>query len=996
MNQNENNKRTEIPRRDFLKVVGVGALGWLSTRIPVMAGPFTAEEVGWIIPRDKKLDPAWVKSLFERGVPETYMGEDLRFIGMPVGGICCGTVYLGGDGKLWLWDIFNQEQEGILPKTVNYRGSQVRSRDGSAYVEPPEQFGEVAQGFTLEVNGQKHELDRHGFRSVTFTGQYPIGNVRYEDPQIPVAVTLDAYSPFIPLNAEDSGLPATIMQFTVKNTGNKKLDIALTGRLAKDDMQGRIVRGDGFAFLELASRKTTENPQSEIVFEDWNKENYDGWRVEGTAFGSGPIKKSAIPAHQGDVGGNTERVVNSHATAPGNDVAAKDDATGKLTSRAFKIERDFINFWIGGGNQAGKACVNLLVAGKVVRSATGKGRNRMEQQQFDVRKWKGQEAVIEIVDAQTSGWGNIGVGKITFNDRPARAGKPEEAPDFGTMGLALLGEGDAVTRKLSLAPGESASVNYVVTWFFPNYRKGGRYYAVRFDSALAVAQYVVTNFARLSSETKLWRDTWYDSTLPYWFLDRTFANTSILATTTCYRRKNGRFWAWEGVGCCPGTCTHVWHYAQAVGRIFPEIERDQRERVDFGLALAADGKIGFRAEDGWGYAVDGQAGRILGAYREHQMSADDAFLRRVWPGVKKALQKIMATDGDGDGLIFGPLHNTLDADWHGLVPWLAGLYHAALRAGEAMAAEMGDTAFAEQCRAIFTKGRKNLDARCWREEYGYYVQEPDTKAPKSIGVYDGCHIDQVLGQSWARQVALGDVMEPSHVKRALKSLWDYNFTPDVGPFRDVNKRGRWYAMAGDGGLIMVSYPFTPTDKIIGRNYSSFMYFNECMSGFEHQVASHMVWDGLVMEGLAVTRAIHDRYNARLRNPYNEIECSDHYARAMASYGTFIAACGFEYHGPKGHIGFAPRLTPENFKAPFTSAEGWGTFSQDAERAKIVLKHGKLNVKTIALATTKQPKQVSLNGQRVAMTTHSDKGRLLITLSSPVTVQAEQELEIKFS
>ena len=76
--------------------------------------------------------------------------------------------------------------------------------------------------------------------------------------------------------------------------------------------------------------------------------------MEGTAFGSGPIKKSEIPSYQGDVGGDTARVVNSHATAPGDSVEAKDSATGKLTSREFKIERNFITFWIGGGKAPGE------------------------------------------------------------------------------------------------------------------------------------------------------------------------------------------------------------------------------------------------------------------------------------------------------------------------------------------------------------------------------------------------------------------------------------------------------------------------------------------------------------------------------------------------------------------------------------------------------------------------------------------------------------------
>ncbi len=131
-----------------------------------------------------------------------------------------------------------------------------------------------------------------------------------------------------------------------------------------------------------------------------------------------------------------------------------------------------------------------------------------------------------------------------------------------------------------------------------------------------------------------------------------------------------------------------------------------------------------------------------------------------------------------------------------------------------------------------------------------------------------------------------------------------------------------------------------------------MYFNECMNGFEHQVAGHMIWEGMLLEGLAVERAVHDRYNAARRNPWNEVECGDHYARSMASYGVFIAACGFAYHGPKGHIAFAPRLTPENFRAPFTSAEGWGTFEQkfddDAMHAALVLKYGRLRLRSVDL------------------------------------------------
>ena len=171
-----------------------------------------------------------------------------------------------------------------------------------------------------------------------------------------------------------------------------------------------------------------------------------------------------------------------------------------------------------------------------------------------------------------------------------------------------------------------------------------------------------------------------------------------------------------------------------------------------------------------------------------------------------------------------------------------------------------------------------------------------------------------------------------------------------------------------------------------------------MNGFEHQVAGHMIWEGLLLEGLAVERALHDRYHASRRNPWNEIECGDHYARSMASYGVFLAACGFEQHGPQQHIGFAPKLSPENFKCAFTSAEGWGSYAQKIEngklKAEIAVRWGKLPVKTIALESAEAASASIKMGESelAAAIARTDK-RILITLKNPVEVVAGQSLEI---
>jgi uncharacterized protein (DUF608 family) len=1050
-------------RREFLSLAGLGATGLVLSHLAAVAGPFEGKDFENLVPADKKLRPEWLKSLTARGEPTVCRGAELDHIGMPVGGIGAGQLYLGGDGKLWHWDVFN------LPQPENFS-----SGAGPNYANPPAPASPLEQGFVLKVTagdkGYTRLLDRRGFPDVAFRGQYPIGRVEYRDHDLPVSVALEAFSPFIPLNPDDSSLPATVMRFTVKNTGSGAVAVELagwlenavclaSGRAGTGRRRNRVLRDKGATLLhftaEAEPKKEVTDKRPDVVFEDFEKATYEGWKVEGTAFGTGPVKRADVPAYQGDVGGRGERVVNSHAAAPGKDVAEKDAATGKLTSKPFTVSRRHVNFFIGGGRHTGKTCLNLVVGGKVVRTATGHNDNHMRPESFDVRDYEGQEAVIEIVDAETGSWGNVGVDHIVFSDEPATAVPLDRQPDFGSLALALLGPAEgtfalpglpldgtpagsifpparaaaeaeavepfgrrvcgALGRTVTVKPGEQAEFVFVLAWHFPalpphrfdalaGARDLRRSYGKRFDSAAAVVRHVATDFERLAGQTRLWQHTWHDSTLPHWFLDRTLLTVCCLATATCYHFDNGRFYGFEGTYCCDGTCTHVWHYAQAVTRLFPQLERATRELVDFGLAFHADsGAIDYRAEYGRQVAADGQAGTVLRAYREHQTSADGAFLRRVWPKVKKAVEYLMARD-EGDGLLGGEQYNTLDASWYGQIAWISSLYLAAVRAAAAMAREMADEAFAKRCDAVNAAGQKRIVERLFNGEY--FIQVVDPKHLKAINTNDGCHIDQVLGQSWAFQVGLPRVLPEGPTRKALESLWAYNFTPDVGPYRrrfTTIPGGRWYAMPGEGGLLMCTWPKGGADKAKGEggNAGFVAYFNECMTGFEYQVAAHMLWEGLAEKGLAVTRMIHDRYHAARRNPWNEVECADHYARSMAGYGVFLAACGFEYHGPKGHIGFAPRLTPDDFRAPFTAAEGWGTFAQQRlpkeQRATIEVKWGQLRLRSVALAPPekKEPRAVAVivNGKAAEAKAALDGERLLVTLGAEVTLRAGERLTV---
>jgi hypothetical protein len=422
---------------------------------------------------------------------------------------------------------------------------------------------------------------------------------------------------------------------------------------------------------------------------------------------------------------------------------------------------------------------------------------------------------------------------------------------------------------------------------------------------------------------------------------------------------------------------------------------------DYGIGFdPKTGVIDHRGEFHVGYAADGQAGTILRAYREHQMSADGAFLKRLWPKVKASLEYMIAQDGNDDGLIENYQHNTLDTGFWGPSSWLSSLYLAALRAGEEMARETGDDAFARRARAIADKGGRSLVEVLWNGEY--FIHKPDPKHPEAMRSGDGCEVDQVFGQHWAFQVGLGRVLDAERVRTALGALWKYNWTPDVGPYRGAHRPGRWYAMPGEAGLIMCTWPKGGEEGSGGKANPVFAaYFNECMNGFEYQAAGHMVWEGLVQEGLAVTRSVHDRYHASRRNPWNEVECGDHYARSMASYGVFTAVCGYEHHGPKGHLGFAPRLTPDDFRAAFTAAEGWGTFRQRREGksqgATLEVRWGRLRVRTLALdlpAGAAPAKVVVKDGEREVAAEHRlDGTRLLLTLSGEVVVPAGGSLQV---
>ncbi|SHI56652.1 Uncharacterized protein, contains GBA2_N and DUF608 domains [Arenibacter nanhaiticus] len=804
--------------------------------------------------------------------------QKLEYIGMPVGGIAAGQVYLGGDGQLWYWDIFN-----IAKITSGNEGGH------RYYLNPLVQENNFENGFGITINSEgfeyKRPLNKSGFSDITFQGEYPVGKVTYRDPQLPIKVELNAYTPFIPTDADNSGLPVVVMEYTVTNESKTEMDVALSG-----------------------------------------------WLQNTAAYWSGQ--------NQVLKGQHQNRIINR----------------GKYT----RLVCENIDMESDQYPDAGNMSLTLLGEG-IGNAGAIKDKGTLIY-----------EVLKENTDATSA------------------------------IGEKLVG---SVSSKVLLKPGEQKTFTFHLSWYFPNVHlwDGGHhwnnkedlrhYYSSQFEDAAAVSEYLMEK-PELIENTKIWNKTWYNSSLPKWFLDRTFVNVSTLATTASVRfddlkdrkENEGRFYTYEGVYLGEGTCTHVFHYEQALGRVFPDLAQHLREQVDLGLSFQDNGIISYRGEfsglgrhDGRGFAIDGHAGTVMRIYREHLMSSDSEFLKRNWKKIKKSIQVMIDQDmektGKADGILEGPQYNTLDRTWYGKISWISSLYAASLKAGKEMALEMGDKSFAKTCDKIAKRSFKNISNELFNGEY--FIQKNDPDHPEAPNTNVGCHIDQLLGQYWSSQLDLGHIVDPEKSKKALASILKYNFVDHYGDYlknADIPVK-RYYADKDEAGVIMATFPKGGTDiapGVIENEWEKLVigYFSEIWTGQEHQLAATLISEGMVAEGLKVEKALHDRYTSQRRNPYNEIEYGNHYTRAMSGYAPFIAASGFTYHGPKGIIGFAPKMSAENFKSAFITAEGWGSFSQQiaasSQEVALILNYGKVNLSQLQLELPKGKKlsklQITLNGE----------------------------------
>jgi non-lysosomal glucosylceramidase len=776
---------------------------------------------------------------------------DAKEAGFLLGGIGTGNISVGARGELKSWQIFNEPgQFNYMPYTffairAETEGEEPVARVLESQIEPPYA---KSQGF---LRGELAGLPR--FAKSSMLVRYPFVQIDFEDEEIPLIVSMEAYTPFIPLNADDSGIPGAYITYKVRNPLQKPVKVSVAGTL--DNPVG-FEKYDNFSLVKRAGKCKNEY------------RNESG--LKGIFFYGEDIPENHI------ANGSMSLITANEYVTP-----KPVWFQGEWTDGAEDFWEDF--------------------------AADGRLEETSEKELIGC-KWAESGTDYRFLHFTDS------IGSLCIEETL----KAEEEKEF----------------------------TFILTWYFPNrvrawgdldqHKKAvaeGRYdiirnyYAQSYADAWSVGEYLHRESKRLYLQSRKFTDAFYGTTLPGYVLEAVADNITVLRSPTCFRIENGDFLGWEGVenelGCGAGNCTHVWNYAQTVAYLFPELEQTMR-KIEFVLEIQEDGYMPFRAYQPLGLpkwemapAADGQLGAVVRLYREWKISGNDELLNACWDGVKLTMAYVKKVwDLDGDGVLEQPQHVTYDTELYGITSMVSSIYYAALKAAAEMACYLGESDLAGEFEDTLKRGSEKMDCISYNGEY--YEQIVDDVDNYRYQYGKGCLSDQLLGQFMAFTAGLDYILPEEHVKKAVGAIYKYNFVDNA---KNNVHLERAYILNDEKGLTPCTWPKG------GRPRFPFVYYGEVWTGIEYEVASLLLYNDMIDEGLTLVKTVRDRQDGYKRNPWSENESGYYYTRAMSSYGVLLALTGYKCDMVKGRMSFSPKINKKDFKTFWCNGKAWGIYSQ---------------------------------------------------------------------
>lgn len=947
-----------------------------------------------------------------------YQKEYLDKIAFPIGGIGAGMFCLEGTGAIS--HVSLRHHPDVMNEPYTFAAIYVKGVENGAKVlegQVPtwKWFGPAQSG--LGRGDKTYGLPR--FEEAVFQTRFPFATIDLRDKDMPLVAKITGWSPFIPTDADNSSLPVGVLEYQFTNTSDKAIETVFSYN-TKNFIDGQgTIRGvkNGFVlesdqnnsglaiYVDNAAavvdhcwfRGAWFDPQT-VVWDNIRYERIADKRpVKGVAPGAsvyvpltlqpGETKTVKVnfcwylPDSNLSIGG-ARKVGQAFTGMPCKGTASGqqpvsgfvgkqllnsfdrggDGLTGIIQSPEFNIGKRYLKFLVGGGSQADRTSVNLVVDGKIVETAVGNQTETLSETVWDLKPYQGKKAFVKVIDLDVYPWGHILADQFVLTDN-----RNEDIYNLSSTSTLLAdfesnswGDWQVVDsseeEKQFLADEGDVEATY------------RPWYSERFKSLNEVIGYWDANQAMLEKNSRLFSDAFYSSSLPAEVLEAVAANLTILKSPTVLRQWDGRFWAWEGCqdsfGSCHGSCTHVWNYAQALPHLFPSLERTLRE-TEFRVSQNTEGHQNFRVNlpisappHNFHAAADGQLGGIMKVYREWRISGDTQWMKDLFPAVKKSLDYCIRTwDPLHKGYLEEPHHNTYDIEFWGPDGMCTSFYLGALTAFIEMGKELKQPV--KEYTALLSKGKKYMETALFDGEYFIQkIQWEGLQAPNPVDVMSfggsyseealkllkeegpkyqygtGCLSDGILGMWMASVCGLDEVLDNEKVRSHLVAVHKYNLKHDL--IDHFNPQRPVYACGKDGGLLLCTWPKG------GMLSLPFVYSNEVWTGIEYQVASHLMMKGEVEKGLDIVRECRERYDGRVRNPFNEIECGHWYARAMASYGMLQGLTGVRYDAVDKTMYINSKIG--DFKSFISTDTGFGTIEWKAGKPVLNVVYGNIDVK----------------------------------------------------
>ena len=858
--------------------------------------------------------------------------------GASLGGIGTGFVEIRADGCFYEWQIFNA---GAWAQNV--RSTTAPPRPGPQYLRfmlrTKKASDETPQVRRLYLRSDENNLYTLPFaqdvESIDYFAMFPMTGLRYHDKTLPVRVSAQVFSPFIPGKARESATPGFHVVYTLENVSDETVHVSLAGfmdnplasALAERRLTNKVSEKDGRTSLYLDTAAVSDFPS-----------------------GIGNMCFSVTGGERSYICGTFE------------EYAAPD---------CFRWETPRVNYMLLSVMQ------ELLLNGRLPNTdgEVDPTAGLPTRAQIDAMSDASVQSKIKELSADAL------LARVFADARAAnRDGNGDAGRDLlKEVRANLLGKKDArrltwgtgaLASSVKLAPRQKVDLRFTLSWFFPHHlpesgREMGHMYGNWYKDAAQVNQFLCEHYEEHRAATETFAHTLADTSLGD---PMAFAWSSQLSTlvTNTWWTKDGSYAIWEGLGCCGLSTTDVDYQGSfPVIALFPELKLSQmKQSIGFQnskgqVAHTYAGDVR-RVDDGFA-RVDMNPQFAMMVHRDYLWTGDKEYLAFMWPHVVKAMEFTGSLDSNGDGLPDRDTAIQTYDQWRmrGTPAYIASLWIGALRAAVQIATNLGNSAEAKQWSEWLAKASTSLDAMLFNGEY--YSLWADGKTRDEL-----CMTDQISGEWFTHLIGLESTISQKNLNQAITSIFKYNFNAEFG-------------------LHNATAPRRGADLLALNNLQA----GGLWSGIEFAFASFLMDHGRYADGVKVVEAVHRRY-LRAGQPWNHVECGGHYSRALSSWAMLLAATGFKPDVPNQSLALLPSA-PGDFHAPWATASGFGTVRRAGGALRIHCAYGKLDLKRLML--NKAPQSARLGTRSLPIHVATTGEGTTVEFSTPFSLAADQTLTL---